>query len=697
MSDSYERERYSLCLVHADYGGSRAYYKYFRVADFDPEESPNELVPAIVQADATSLGESQANPDHLYNPSAAYYHDSRDSDFYLFQWRLDPSDPGKQLTRSHYDSVMLLAYKEPREVIILEMCNGEEDLRRALSEGIPFEGKTTAVFYMVYEKQKDTMFAIRCERRNFSFSDGKIRLPVDMGNVRGTALSAPRVVLNDYDIIESPYSDTGYRKVYAKLDEIDSDGNVLLRPLDYYAADYVKWFIREESIRASKPDKRRLSQIIDAALSRPDALEIYLGAGVSEKEIDSLRRAIQGIVLGKDDSAKELFRSALLEDDRFRQECIAQVMRESEGALSEKKAEIDAAQKQLESLKGFISSARVELDQLKDEKTVAEKGLLQIKEEIEGAEQEQDTVMAELQDNIALRLGLRAVASVPVDGNQVAAAFSIDDGTPVDCETSDEAFDKILAHNIKRLGLTSVSGSPESGRSTAALGVEGALTITKVLAMPQPVAGIVADALCVTLSGRSAKKIYVPSDCRNAEELIEQLDGSKVVLVENVIDPVNEGILNALLFREFAPIIVLPFMSHESARLVASEAWERMFLPCVESLVFCPMLARHDGLRKMSREHKIYVVAIDDALEGAASVSDELSGIGVSDGVALAAGAVLQSMMDFLEDDPVEPFVSQYIAISCVHDRVAADELASWSENDAGLKCLIKKLGLDEG
>ena len=112
--NNFENERYSVCIVHADNHGERTYYKYFRVADFMPQESSDELIPAIVQKHTTSLEEAVANPDHLYNPSAAYNHESRDSDFYLFQWRLDPDNWGKQLTRSFHDDSSLLAFKEPR-------------------------------------------------------------------------------------------------------------------------------------------------------------------------------------------------------------------------------------------------------------------------------------------------------------------------------------------------------------------------------------------------------------------------------------------------------------------------------------------------------------------------------------------------------------------------------------------------------
>lgn len=57
MNDS-ENERYSVCIVHADHHGQKTYYKYFRVADFIPQESSDELIPALVQEHATSLEEA---------------------------------------------------------------------------------------------------------------------------------------------------------------------------------------------------------------------------------------------------------------------------------------------------------------------------------------------------------------------------------------------------------------------------------------------------------------------------------------------------------------------------------------------------------------------------------------------------------------------------------------------------------------
>ena len=147
--------------------------------------------------------------------------------------------------------------------------------------------------------------------------------PLYASSTKETVLSAPRVWLNDYDIIESPHALTSYRKVYAKLEELETDGSVLLRPLEYYAADYVKWFIREESIQVSRSDRRAISQIIDAAFLRPDALETYLEAGAPEEEVIGLRKAISSMVMEEDDQGRaKLFRKSLLENEEFYRGCV---------------------------------------------------------------------------------------------------------------------------------------------------------------------------------------------------------------------------------------------------------------------------------------------------------------------------------------------------------------------------------------
>ena len=692
--NNFENERYSVCIVHADDHGERTYYKYFRVADFMPQESPDELVPAIVQEHTTSLEEAQANPDHLYNPSAAYNHESRDSDFYLFQWRQDPNNWNKQLTRSFYDDASLRDFKEPREVILLEGKHDEQGLREALSEGIPFEGRTTSVFYIAYGDESRRP-AVRCERRNFSFSDGKIRLRYAMSNTKDTVLSAPRVWLNDYDIIESPHALTSCRKVYAKLEELEADGSVLLRPLDYYAADYVKWFIREESIQVSRSDRRAISQIIDAAFLRPDALETYLEAEAPEEEVIGLRKAISYIVMEKDDQGRELFRKALLEDKEFYRECVEQVMRLNDSILEERKHELETAKANIENAQSTLSGLNQSIESLDGKKQSLENDIESLTSSLEQVRLEQEAVLSEIQSNIVLKLGLRVVASQPVDLH--GPELLVTEGRPCDFGESDSSFEDILAENLKKQGVTSMAGNPSVERKRLAVGVVAALAATKFIAVPQTVARQVADSLSVAVSGCSAKKVVVPADFRNVRSVMDAISGNEaVVIVDGIIDAANEGVLFALLSENVKRVVILPFVSHASASLIAKEAWGRMYLPNAESLLTHSCSAKGAKLQKIASEFMLPAVSADDALEEARDLSKELEQLDLAAEHCLLTAVVFRAIENLTDEELIERYVVQHLLMCSRCDESALETLSEWSEEDLGLIELSKKLGIHE-
>lgn len=694
MNDS-ENERYSVCIVHADHHGQKTYYKYFRVADFIPQESSDELIPALVQEHATSLEEAQANPDYLYNPSAAYNHESRDSDFYLFQWRRDPNDFGKQLTRSFHDDVNLLAFKEPKEVILLEDKHGEQGLREALSKGISFEGRTTSVFYIVYGNEGGHRPAVRCERRNFSFSDGKIRLRYAISNTKETVLSAPRVWLNDYDIIESPHALTSYRKVYAKLEEPENDGSVLLRPLDYYAADYVKWFIREESIQVSRSDRRAISRIIDAAFLRPDALEAYLEAGAPEEEVISLRKAISHIVMEKDDQDRELFRKALLEDEEFHQECVEQVMQLSDSILEERNRELETAKVNIENARSILAGLNQSIEALDSKKQSLENGIESLTSSLEQVRSEQEAVLDEIQSNIAFKLGLRAVASQQVDLHN--PELLVTEGYPCDFAETDSSFEDVFAENLKKRGVTSVIGDPSGERKKLAIGVAAALAATKFIAIPRAVAWQVADSLSVAVSGCSAKKVVVPADFRNICSVLEAISGNEaVVVIDGVIDAANEGVLFALLSEDVKPVVILPFVSHASASLIAKEVWGRVYLPNAESLLTYSRSMRGAKLQKMTSDFELPKISADDALEEARDLSEELERLDLTAEHHLLTAVVFRAIEDLTDEELIERYVAQHLLMCSRCDKSAFEAIAEWSEGDLGLTELSKKLGVYE-
>lgn len=695
--DNFDDGRYSVCIVHVDNYNENAYYKYFRVADYAPQDNPDELIPAIVQKHTTSLEEARANPDYLYNPSAARNHEYRESDFYLFQWWQDPNDWEKQLTRSSFDDRSLGVFKEAREVILLENLKSERGLRNALSEGIPFEGKTTSIFYIVYGDKNENGLcpAIRCERRDFSFNDGRIRLRDDISNVRKTILSAPRVWLEDNDIIESPHMLTSYRKLYAKLDEPRTDSNVLLRPLSYYASDYVKWFIREESIQVSKSDRRTISQIIDSAFSRPDVLRAYLEAETQEDEVQSLKESIAYIVMGKEDPDREIFRKALLEDKSFYQECVEQVTKMSNPILDERKKELAAAKSNIEQAQSFLNGLNSDIDILKQKKQSLESDIEGLSSDLEKVRKEQDEVLAEIQSNIALKIGLRTAAT-QLPGSP-APGLMIEEGLPCDCVESNSGFEEVLLNNLKQIGVTSAVVRPADERKRLVAGLIGALAATKIVAIPQTIARQVADSISIAMSGHSAKRVIVPADYRDVTSVLEAISGEDgVVVIEGVVDAVNEGVLFALLSKNVKPVVVLSFMSHASISLIAKEVWGKIFLPNVESLLVYSHSSKEARLQRAVSEPMFPNVSVDDALEEARDLSGELEQLNLAAESLLLAATVFCAVEDLIDEDSIERYVAQHLLICSRCDEQSFQVVNRWSEEDPGLLELAKKLGVYE-
>lgn len=693
--NNFDDERYSVCIVHVDRYSKNIYYKYFRVADYVPRENPDELVPALVKKDVTSPEEARVNPDHLFNPSAARNHEYRESDFYFFQWKLDPYDLRKQLTRSFYDDASLGTFREPREVFVLEGDNGEQGLRRALSEGIPFEGRTTSVFYIVYGDKNETGLrpAVRCERRDFSFADGVIRLHDVISNVRKTALSAPRVWLKDYHIIESPHALTQHRKLYAKLEELESDGSVLLRSLDYYASDYVKWFIREESIQVSKSNRRAISQIIDAAFSRPDALETYLEAGVQEDEVQDLRESIACIVMDKEDPDRELFRKALLEDENFHRECVEQVIQESDPILEERKSELDAAKNDIKKAQSSLDGLSSDIDLLDQKKQSLENDIEDLQSDLERVRKEQEEALAEIQSNIALKLGLRAVSTQSPGAS--SPGLVVEDGLSCDFVESGSSFEEVLINNLKQFGITSISNRPEDERKMLATGLVGALTATTCIAVPQSVARQVADSISVAMTGRTAKRVVVPADYRDVSTFSKAFSGeSEVVIVEGIIDSVNEGILLSLLSANAKPLVILSFVSHASASLMAKEIWGKVFLPSVESFLAYPPASKNAKLQRVVSKPRFPDVCAEDALDEARDLNGELEQLRLAAEPLLLTAIAFRAVEDLTEEDNIERYVAQHLLMCSNCDAQSFQILDKWSEEDRGLHELAKKLGI---
>lgn len=702
IDDLSDQERYSVCVANVEVGYERLFYKFFRIADYDPE-TPTEIAPSVVESDVRAPEERRAHPNYLYNPQVVDRYEDRVSDFYLFRWGWGYDDRGRPLTEAEGVERFFKRGRELKEVIAPEGVHNEEDLRRALRAGIPFEGKTTRIFYLVYGKEGPWVLAAKCDRSDFSFSDGLLSLPPKVTNVRGHALRVPRLKLDPDEIIEPAHASVASRRVYGVLDELESNGNVLLRLLDDFADDYVRWFINQEKIdQVTKAERQRVMRsVIEGALDRPDALEKYLEAGVPNEDVEALKHAIVVSASDSDDESRKLIRSALLRDEAFRAECVDQVMEESTAILKQREKEIDSASARLESVRAEVSAAENRLAEAVAERDSIRDEILKGQEEVSSLAKDKESALEELESSVALKLGLKAVSSAAAPVKLNTPGLSIVTGEAADKVAEAESLRGALSENMGKLGISCLVGDPDEVRGRCAVGIEAALSATNIFAIPMPIALPMADALSVALTGKTAKRVRVPSDYRSVLELLSETpDAGEVTVFENVIDPVNEGALFALANSDGRGVIILPFTSHASASLVAKEAWDRVFLPNVESLCLVPSLARRNRrLSRMREPFSALKVDGEEVLDTTRGLISDLEELNLPDTSLLLPATVLTAF-DALPESENEVYgplsiVSLHLGIVTGLDGGSFEVLAERSEGDVGLLQLARRLERD--
>lgn len=688
-------ERYSVCIAYQTDSGDVYFY---RVADYYPDEvdEGNELVPAVTASDVLDLYGEHENPDHVYCLEAYHDFSNRDSDVYLLEWRTDPYDRRKQLSRICDGHDGLPTTDDVREVIDIPDINCREDLVKALQTGYCLNGVPTREFYLVYERPAGNYqrFAIKCRRDDFVSRDGTLRLLDSVANIRQSVLTAPIVVLDEKKIISTDIPEIQEREIYSGLGELEEEeGRLLLRPLEYFAADYAKYYLAHCETDAKLTDKERryvVAKAMREALSRPDQIEEYLGCECSEQEISELKRAIALQMKSKSDVALKLVQDALIEDDRIRDKCVElgkerykSLFADDRELLAAIDAEISNAEKIVTDLKAEVASLESRRDSLASEVGDAERRLSDVTDN-------EQQVVQELERNIALKLGLQTVlksARMSV-GAVPSSALDVRLGSTVECENLDKNLVDLLIENLKRLGVNDAS-SPK-GLQVATAGVVGCLATRMPIAMPEPLATPMATALAAALYAATPTRVIIPADFRDTAAVSKILVQPGVHVVEGAIDSANEGILFAMSRQWKSSTVIFSFRSYASALLLTKETWDSMFMPNISALTWLPFLSRGKKLAAARDEASICCPRRRDILDTAEELAGGLNGLDlpVSSLVLPAAVAVAADAACGAEE--YEPVIAQHLALASGATSESFETLSDWCSNGA------EKAWLDE-
>lgn len=694
--DEFEQGHYSVCVVQPPSNQESLSFKFYPLADIHPDSSA-ELTPSSFYSAAKDVdGGRPYRQSHLYNPIMASRYESRDSDFYVFHWGIGIDNKGRYETKAWGAEDYFTNGKELKEVIFRGI-NDEEELRYALREGISFEGKTTRVFYLVFQDAGSHLLAARCERKEFSFRDGLMKLLPRLTDLRAHALSVPVVCLDPEKIIESE-SRNNSTTIYSDLRELTSKGKVLLRPLDDYASDYVRWFIGQEGVdRLTRSERQNARAIIESALKRPDALEQYLGAGVPENDVQALRHAVTACADPEKDESRKLIVDALLRDASTYDACVKEVEAKDADVLKKINEQTASASVKLAGIKKEVQNTQMELDKAKSEFDLVSSQIEEKRLELESLSSKTRSVIEELESGAAEKLGL-VPATMP-KGNAVAGlpALVIQDGRNIEELAEMATPSEALVRNMRKFGVTCLVGDSDEQLKCSAAGICAALSATHALAIPNPIAAPIADALAAALYGSTATRVRVPSDFRDVNALLDIAPAEdKVVLFSNLIDPVNEGALFALLEAKYSGIAIFSFASHASAQLLTKETWDSLFFPPIESLCCIPCSKRR-GSKMWHSKQPLFPSNMDrDSIQdGVRSLIEELEGIDLPNESFLLPGMVFSAFDEMPEGEEYSTIsaVTQHLGMVTGLEKGTYRILSNKSEGDLGLIELAKRMG----
>lgn len=697
--DEFEQGHYSVCVVQPPSNQESRSFKFYPLADIHPDSSA-ELTPSSFYSAVKDVdGGRPYRQSHLYNPIMASRYESRDSDFYVFHWGIGIDNKGRYETEAWGAEDYFTNGKELKEVIVPRGINNEEELRHALREGIPFKGKTTRVFYLVFQDAGSHLLAARCERKEFSFRDGLMKLLPRLTDLPAHALSVPIVRLDPEKIIESESGNISTTRIYSDLRELTSERKVLLRPLDDYAFDYVRWFIGQEGVdRLTRSERQNARVIIESALKRPDALERYLGADVPENDIQALRHAVTACAESEKDESRKLIVDALLRDTSTYDACVKEVEAKNADALRKINEQTASASVKLAGIQEEVQNTRIKLDKAKSEFDLVSTQTEEKRLELESLSSKTRSLIEELESGAAEKLGL-VPATMP-KRNAVAGlpTLVIQDGRNIEELAEIATPSEALARNMRKFGVACLVGDSDEQLKCSAAGICAALSATHALAIPNPVAAPIADALAAALYGSTATRVRVPSDFRDVNALLDVAPAEdKVVLFSNLIDPVNEGALFALLESNYSGIAIFSFASHASAQLLTKETWDSLFFPPIESLCCIPCSKRRG--RKMWHSKQSLSPSNmdrDSILDAVRRLIEELEGIDLPNESFLLPGMVFSAFDEMPEGEEYSAIsaVTQHLGMVTGLEKDAYRILSNKSEDDLGLMELAKRMGI---
>ena len=557
------------------------------------------------------------NPKTLYNPNFFRIMATGLSDFRFLQWTPNYDRPDRP-TVNFFQSG-LHATVPPLYEVIDTPANSARELPHMLARGIQYSGHPTEKILFLFAGNNNTLEAAVLNREMVTIQHRTLTLSATAPN------TVPHVKLKSGDI-QTVNSRSGKddRLVYVQPKLPESTSHVLIKPMQQMARSYVNWYIRKEQAMNSSELMRDAGIILERAFEKSENLEQYLGINPSPRDLRELQIALKATIHSNTEDVSAIIYNLMKQDDAimssFRQQDAAELADEFKQQKLELLEQLDILQGQRETQTKTVRQLTAQVKDLNEELQQKHREIRDAQAELELQEEERHKALQDLEENVALKIGLQQIAQqnrilleeqasqrTPNEDQRFRSAPLME---PTKVQQSDTV-QHALTQNLQALCCMFSKQRSKNNEKLAAFATQLCRTLdtTRLLAIDTAHAPAIANGLSFALTGVPAQHMGIPVDFSDFTRLETFLSNraSPVFVLDNVFDTVNESLLFALnRCHSSDTIVILPIGSFSNLRLVAPEVWQRVFYVPTEGMIGLPAAQEpelYEGHEKLIRKH----------------------------------------------------------------------------------------------
>lgn len=557
------------------------------------------------------------NPKTLYNPNFFRIMATGLSDFRFLQWTPNYDRPDRP-TVNFFQSG-LHATVPPLYEVIDTPANSARELPHMLARGIQYSGHPTEKILFLFAGNNNTLEAAVLNREMVTIQHRTLTLSATAPN------TVPHVKLKSGDI-QTVNSRSGKddRLVYVQPKLPESTSHVLIKPMQQMARSYVNWYIRKEQAMNSSELMRGAGIILERAFEKSENLEQYLGINPSPRDLRELQIALKATIHSNTEDVSAIIYNLMKQDDAimssFRQQAAAELADEFKQQKLELLEQLNILRGQRETQTKTVRQLTAQVKDLNEELQQKHREIRDAQAELELQEEERHKALQDLEENVALKIGLQQIAQqnrilleeqasqrTPNEDQRFRSAPLME---PTKVQQSDTV-QHALTQNLQALCCMFSKQRSKNNEKLAAFATQLCRTLdtTRLLAIDTAHAPAIANGLSFALTGVPAQHMGIPVDFSDFTRLETFLSNraSPVFVLDNVFDTVNESLLFALnRCHSSDTIVILPIGSFSNLRLVAPEVWQRVFYVPTEGMIGLPAAQEpelYEGHEKLIRKH----------------------------------------------------------------------------------------------